>query len=133
MSKTSKKEPVPDSWEDDSESESEAAPPPQRKKEPTPPPAKSVPLEVDLPPFLPSTGSGPPESSSRPPDRRPVKSAATAQRLIAGALGVRVRPTAEQREYEKAIREKEKKKREEERERKKAEEAKPKESWGFDS
>src|SRR5690606_4569725 len=113
-----KAEPIPDSWDDvSSEDESEASPPSEQQpkpKETTPP--KSVPLEIDLPPFLPTTGSGPPESSRRggegPPERRPVKSAATAQRLIAGALGVRVKPTQEQREYEKAIREKEKKRRE---------------------
>lgn len=131
-----KAEPVPDSWEDESsdEDEVEAAP---AKKETTPSPAKkTIPIEVDLPPFLPTTTSSSPSESRQsgtndPPERRPIKSTATARRLIAGALGVRSRPTAEEREYEKAIREKEKKRREEEKLKKKEEEAK-KGQWGFD-
>lgn len=53
-----------------------------------------------------------PKSSSSTPDKRPEKSNAAAGRLIAGALGVKVKKTEEGVRYEKAVREKEKKRRE---------------------
>ena len=59
-------------------------------------------------------------------DKRPEKTTAVAGRLIAGALGVRApKRTDEEREYDKAMREKERKRRteEKERERKAQEEA----------
>jgi hypothetical protein len=50
-------------------------------------------------------------------DKRPEKTTAVAGRLIAGALGVRApRRTEEEREYDKAMREKERKRRNEEKE-----------------
>lgn len=60
------------------------------------------------------------------PSKRPEKTTAVASRLIAGALGVRApRRTEEEREYDRAMREKERRRREEvrERERREAEEA----------
>jgi hypothetical protein len=55
-------------------------------------------------------------------DRRPEKTTAVAGRLIAGALGVRApKRTEEEREYDKAMREKERKRRDEERNREKRE------------
>ncbi|CAI6275525.1 unnamed protein product [Periconia digitata] len=55
-------------------------------------------------------------------DKRPEKTTAVAGRLIAGALGVRApKRTAEEREYDRVMREKERKRRDEERNREKAE------------
>ncbi|KAF2143595.1 uncharacterized protein K452DRAFT_350061 [Aplosporella prunicola CBS 121167] len=52
-----------------------------------------------------------------PPARRPEKTTAVAGRLIAGALGVRApKRTEEEREFDRAVREKERKRRERERE-----------------
>lgn len=54
------------------------------------------------------------------PQRRPEKTTAVAGRLIAGALGVRPpKRTEEEREFDKAMREKERKRREDERNREK--------------
>lgn len=51
------------------------------------------------------------------PEIRPEKTDAVARRMIAGALGVRTpKKTDDQREYEKAVKEKEMKKRDKERE-----------------
>lgn len=56
-------------------------------------------------------------------DKRPEKTTAVAGRLIAGALGVRApKRTEEEREFDKAMREKERKRRAEERERESREE-----------
>jgi len=60
------------------------------------------------------------------PSKRPEKTDAVARRMIASALGLKaVRPNAEQKAYDRALREKERRRREEEREqeRKRAEEA----------
>jgi len=55
-------------------------------------------------------------------EKRPEKTTAVAGRLIAGALGVRApKRTEEEREYDKAMREKERKRRDEERNREKRE------------
>ncbi|KAF3052587.1 hypothetical protein E8E11_009392 [Didymella keratinophila] len=67
-------------------------------------------------------------------DKRPEKTTAVAGRMIAGALGVRApRRTEEEREYDRAMREKERKRRAEEREREKREtedrEARKKAIW----
>ena len=67
-------------------------------------------------------------------DKRPEKTTAVAGRLIAGALGVRApKRTDEEREYDKAMREKERKRRTEEKEREKREieeaEARKKAIW----
>lgn len=61
-----------------------------------------------------------------------MKTVATAHRMIAAALGVRVKMTEEQRQYEKAIRETEKKRREREREEAEKAKAEGKQKWGFD-
>lgn len=61
-------------------------------------------------------------SGTASPAKRPEKTTAVAGRLIAGALGVRApKRTEEEREYDKAMREKERKRREEERNREKKE------------
>ncbi|KAJ4352309.1 uncharacterized protein N0V89_007657 [Didymosphaeria variabile] len=61
-------------------------------------------------------------SATASPARRPDKTTAVAGRLIAGALGVRApRRTEEEREYDRAMRDKERKRRDEEREREKQE------------
>ena len=61
-------------------------------------------------------------SGTLSPARRPDKTTAVAGRLIAGALGVRApRRTEEEREYDRAMRDKERKRRDEEREREKKE------------
>jgi hypothetical protein len=67
-------------------------------------------------------------------DKRPEKTTAVAGRLIAGALGVRApKRTEEEREFDKAMREKERKRRTEEKEREKREkeetEARKKAVW----
>lgn len=67
-------------------------------------------------------------------DKRPEKTTAVAGRLIAGALGVRApKRTDEEREFDRAMREKERKRRNEEREREKREteerEARKKAIW----
>lgn len=79
---------------------------------PPPPPSQSSSLGT-----TPRSGLG--DDGER---RRPEKTDAVARRLIAGALGVRVKTTAEQREFDKALREKEKKRKEEERRRAREEE-----------
>lgn len=57
--------------------------------------------------------------------KRPEKTTAVAGRLIAGALGVRApKRTEEEREFDKAMREKERKRRDEERNREKVEKEK---------
>lgn len=73
-------------------------------------------------------------SGRESPARRPEKTTAVAGRLIAGALGVRApKRTEEEREYDKAMREKEKKRRDEERDRerkeKEAAEARKRSVW----
>ena len=56
-------------------------------------------------------------SNSGNADKRPEKSSTTANRMIAGALGVKgPKMTEEQRKYERAVREKERKRIENERE-----------------
>jgi hypothetical protein len=67
-------------------------------------------------------------------DKRPEKTTAVAGRLIAGALGIRApKRTDEEKEYDKAMREKERKRRTEEKEREKREkeeaEARKKAVW----
>lgn len=63
-------------------------------------------------------------------ERRPEKSAAAASRMIAGALGVRPpKMSAEQREYERVVRERERKRREGEKERVREEERRRAAVW----
>lgn len=146
-----KSAPVADSWDDDDDeasSDDDMATPttPTRAASPpkVPPPTPASPFQsnvrdraAQLPQF--SFEGGPGENPGlaftnnmagdsrdrrRGDDvRRPEKSAAAASRLIAGALGIRApKMTAEQREYEKAIKEKEKNRRTEEKQRKEQEE-----------
>ena len=72
------------------------------------------------PPFSPYDGAGGPAER-----RRPEKTDAVARRMIASALGVKVKLTDEQRAYDKAMRDKERRRIQDEKElaRKKAEEA----------
>ncbi|KAF2744220.1 hypothetical protein M011DRAFT_521127 [Sporormia fimetaria CBS 119925] len=105
-----------------------------------PPPTPASPIPFEFPDHVPfamqsqAQGTGMRGGGSGPPTKRPEKTTAVAGRLIAGALGVRApRRTAEEREYDKAIREKERKRRDAEREKERAEreaaEARKKAIW----
>jgi hypothetical protein len=151
--KPKKEEEIADSWEDasftpsdDEESssteteETDLQPRPSNESPSVPPPTPSSPTSHTFPyshptiPLSPRNGSSNP--SGRPirqdrdvPERRPEKSAATASRLIAGALGVKVKMTEEQREYERVVREREKRRREAEKEKVKEEERRRAAVW----
>lgn len=97
-----------------------------------PPPTPASPTPFDFPdntPYAAAKGRGLSIDAGRTargadssPARRPEKTTAVAGRLIAGALGVRApKRTEEEREYDKAMREKERKRRDEERNREKLE------------
>lgn len=97
---------------------------------PPPTPASPTGVPFDFPDNVPygAVGGGNSRDGSRrgsgaaSPARRPDKTTAVAGRLIAGALGVRApRRTEEEREYDRAMRDKERKRRDEEREREKQE------------
>ncbi|KAF2873881.1 hypothetical protein BDV95DRAFT_617567 [Massariosphaeria phaeospora] len=97
---------------------------------PPPTPASPTPFEFpDNVPFPRAASVGSPDreaarrgSGAASPQRRPEKTTAVAGRLIAGALGVRApRRTDEEREFDKAVREKERRRRDEERNREKRE------------
>lgn len=92
---------------------------------PPPTPSSPTPFEFENVPYAQLNATSPQTSSPRggaAPTRRPEKTTAVAGRLIAGALGVKApRRTAEEREYDRAMREKERKRREEERERERRE------------
>lgn len=126
-SKPKTKEPVADSWEDeDVSSESDREAPEQSAKKPSqplpsaPPPTPISPSynnKTDRPwppagePAANFVGRG----SGADEPRRPEKTDAVARRLIAGALGMNaVKPTAEQKAYDKALREQAKRTRDEE-------------------
>jgi hypothetical protein len=133
--KNVKKTEVADSWEDeelsssdseDTETEAETALSSRGRKavddtdEPSaPPPTPASPsgnYPADLP-YNPYQSIQPSRERQSTPEKRPEKTTSVAARLIAGSLGVRApKRTEEQREFDKAVREKEKKKREEERE-----------------
>jgi hypothetical protein len=125
---------VVDSWEDEelsssdsSDTETETTSSTNRRRrvvpdedEPSaPPPTPASPsgtYPADLP-YNPYKSVQPSRERQSTPDKRPEKTTSVAARLIAGSLGVRApKRTEEQREFDKAVREKEKKKREEERE-----------------
>ncbi|KAK2799903.1 hypothetical protein FQN50_008296 [Emmonsiellopsis sp. PD_5] len=152
--KKKKSSPVADSWEDESlssaseneDNDDDITPPASATvKSPTtssagtnaPPP---TPVSPQTGPFLPrwedTNPNLPPSTASRSsaPDRRPEKQTAVANRMIAGALGIRApKRTEEQRAYDRAVREKEAKRlereREVERERKRAEEKAKEAVW----
>ncbi|KAF2630962.1 hypothetical protein BU25DRAFT_428734 [Macroventuria anomochaeta] len=149
-----KSKPVADSWDlessgSDTETESTAPAstisttthddlPPQ-----PPPPTPASPIPFDFPDNTPY-GAGRLRGDSGVSasdggrggglDKRPEKTTAVAGRMIAGALGVRApKRTEEEREYDRAMREKERKRRGEERERERREaeerEARKKAVW----
>jgi hypothetical protein len=141
---TKPKKAIADSWDDedlsgsDTETESGecgATTPPSHQANPiAPPPTPSSPTSPSLlrdsrynnqaydddtiDPWVAALHGSPPQPSlSSDRLKRPEKTDAVAKRLIAGALGVRApKKTEEQREYDRAIREKEQKRREAERE-----------------
>ncbi|KAL2108812.1 hypothetical protein VUR80DRAFT_3352 [Thermomyces stellatus] len=136
--KSKPKEPVVDSWEDEdvsSDSDREAT------REETKKPSQSLPSAPPPTPISPSYNnkagvSWPPvndqapaftgRGSSATEQKRPEKTDVVARRMIAGALGMNaVKPTAEQKAYDKAVREQVKRAREQEKEaeRKRQEEA----------
>ncbi|KAF2031466.1 hypothetical protein EK21DRAFT_110837 [Setomelanomma holmii] len=86
-----------------------------------PPPTPASPTPFDYPdnvPYGASRSRGDSGVGRTVSDKRPEKTTAVAGRLIAGALGVRApKRTDEEREYDKAMREKERRRRAEERER----------------
>ncbi|EPE06141.1 hypothetical protein F503_02970 [Ophiostoma piceae UAMH 11346] len=132
---------VADSWEDEDVSSSDdeapapalltehkttaastAAPPPAASSKPSyhsaPSPGGNAPS-----PSLSADWSRPdPGASDSGPARRPEKTDVVARRLIAGALGIRVPQTAEQKAYNKSLLEAERKKREKARAEKKQQE-----------
>lgn len=150
--KGKKVEAVADSWEDadsGSDTETEETGVEERlaqmkTNDPphVPPPTPASPTTPDIP----NTAYGPrgeqlksdPYSSVQPsrergtrtPERRPDKTTSVAARLIAGGLGVRApRRTEEQREYDKAMKEKEKKRRDDARKAKDDEEKAKRSVW----
>ncbi|KAL5396624.1 hypothetical protein PMIN06_003982 [Paraphaeosphaeria minitans] len=97
---------------------------------PPPTPASPTGVPFDFPDKVPCVAGGGVNSrdgsrrgsGAASPARRPDKTTAVAGRLIAGALGVRApRRTEEEREYDRAMRDKERKRRDAERERDKLE------------
>lgn len=102
-----------------------------------PPPTPASPTQFEYPdsvPFGKSRENSTATGRGGALDKRPEKTTAVAGRLIAGALGVRApKRTDEEKEYDKAMREKEKKRRTEEKEREKREkeeaEARKKAVW----
>jgi hypothetical protein len=149
-----KSKPVADSWDEDvSGSDTETDEPalatkssPQDSLDPIstvtsneitphpPPPTPASPTPFDFPDNVPYGAPRGRGESRGVLDKRPEKTTAVAGRLIAGALGVRApKRTDEEREYDKAMREKERKRRTEERERERREqeetEARKKAVW----
>lgn len=94
---------------------------------PTPASPTSAPLDFPDHPYVPGGGIDSRDGSRRSsnaatPAKRPDKTTAVAGRMIAGALGVRApRRTEEEREYDRAMRDKERKRRDAEREKEKLE------------
>jgi hypothetical protein len=151
-SKAKKPEPIADSWEDEangSDTETEDTNVEDRLEQSktqdppdVPPPTPASPTASNIP----AASFGPRgeelntdaysllqpsrERGARTPDRRPDKTTSVAARLIAGGLGVRApKRTEEQREYDKALKEKEKRKREDEKKAKEDEEKAKRSVW----
>ena len=126
--KSKPKEPIADSWEDEDVSDSDGEALKEHAKKPSQPLPSAPPPTPISPSYNHKTeGSWPPMDnpassfSGRDLDaaerRRPEKTDAVARRMIAGALGMNaVKPTAEQKAYDKAVREQVKRAREEEKE-----------------
>ncbi|PQE24523.1 ubiquitin smt3 protein [Rutstroemia sp. NJR-2017a WRK4] len=152
---TSKKPSIADSWEDDassSDTETESSNPPHshlpshsRDETPLSPSFPSVPPPTPISPSHSSStdfanpfgypGDGASAAGAAKNDgKRQEKTDAVARRMIAGALGVRApKKTDEQKEYEKAAKEKELRRRKEEKEeaerRREEEERRKREVW----
>lgn len=147
-----KSKPVADSWDlesSGSDTETETGSPAPLSTATTltnddlpphpPPPTPASPTPFDFPDNSPYgagrlRGDSGVSSGAGGLDKRPEKTTAVAGRLIAGALGVRApKRTDEEREFDRAMREKERKRRDEEREREKREteerEARKKAVW----
>jgi hypothetical protein len=131
--KKKKAEPIIDSWETASlSSDSEEEEVQKREDEDS----EDSDTKRSLPkPASPIRGSSvaPASPTSQVPasdDRseRPAKTDAVARRMISAALGIRTRPTKEQREFDAALREKERKRKEEERAKKREEEKRAEEA-----
>jgi hypothetical protein len=141
-SKKPKAAPVADSWEDedfsDEDTETEEPSKHQRNLSTTstnddygpsaPPPTPASPsgaypddaFDNPYKSLQPSRERG---NGNRTPERRPEKTTSVAARMIAGSLGVRApKRTEEQREFDRAVKEKEKKRRAEEKEKAEQEE-----------
>ncbi|KAF1992833.1 hypothetical protein P154DRAFT_528205 [Amniculicola lignicola CBS 123094] len=142
-----KSRPVADSWDEDSgsDTETESANPSSSSTSAKdslspintnasydspnpPPPTPASPTPFEFPDNIPALGEQRSRDGSRggsgtvSPARRPEKTTAVAGRLIAGALGVRApKRTEEEREFDRAVREKERRRRDEERNREKRE------------
>lgn len=133
-----KSKPVADSWDEDSGSDTETEEAPTASSASTrdslepistvpsidlsphpPPPTPASPSPFDYPNGESFGGRSRGDSGvGRSLDKRPEKTTAVAGRLIAGALGVRApKRTEEEREYDRAMKEKERKRRTEEKER----------------
>ncbi|KAJ5481606.1 hypothetical protein N7475_000418 [Penicillium sp. IBT 31633x] len=123
--------PVADSWEDEADlsaSDKEDAQPRSEDITPVLSPTISAegPLDPPPTPISPQTSNpwmasaaSPATSSREPPARRPEKQTAVAERLIAGALGIRApKRTEQQRAYDRSVKEQEIKRRNREREEK---------------
>ncbi|EKV06114.1 alcohol dehydrogenase [Penicillium digitatum] len=124
------RKPVADSWEDEADlsaPESEEAQPHDEDAAPVLSPTISAegPLDPPPTPISPQTSnpwmarSASPASAKGPPTRRPEKQTAVAERLIAGALGIRApKRTEQQRAYDRSVKEQEIRRRNREREEK---------------
>lgn len=140
-SKKPKAAPVADSWEDEdlSGEDTETDEPSKHKRNtstaededdgtsappPTPAsPSGRYPEDAFDNPYKSIQPSREQASGNRTPERRPEKTTSVAARMIAGSLGVRApKRTEEQREFDRAVKEKEKKRRAEEKERAEQEE-----------
>ncbi|CRL22153.1 unnamed protein product [Penicillium camemberti] len=124
------RKPVADSWEDEADlsaPESEEAQPHDEDASPVLSPTISAegPLDPPPTPISPQTSNpwmaraASPASARGAPTRRPEKQTAVAERLIAGALGIRApKRTEQQRAYDRSIKEQEIRRRNREREEK---------------
>jgi hypothetical protein len=134
-----KSAPVADSWEDDIPSSSDGESEPENSAEPTPIVEKessSKSTKAKAASVAPSDGPDPYAfynptlaSSIAPPEKRPEKSMAVVNRIIAGSLGIRVKRTEEQRKFDRDQIENEKRRRDAERTKKAEEENLKKSVW----
>jgi hypothetical protein len=141
-SKKKKAAPVADSWEDDmpSSSEDESLSETTKASERTAEVEDGTETRESQARSVVSTSSDVPDpygfynapvatATSAVPEKRPEKSMAVVNRLIAGSLGIRVKRTEEQRQFEKNQIENEKKRRDEERKKRAEAENQKKSVW----